>query len=371
MKKELKKLLFVISLVLGIVGAVLSLGSIYIGITDIPNLYYPLTAALPLLFFALWCVLAIFLPMILYRYLKEKPCKKHWVAFGVLLSICLLLGIVAKPVNRAIQKNNILYVPQEEKMDIMDNQENMGEATQETTLPQVSAVETPPAETLPAETPMVLDWDSLVDDLAKLGAYEIINHTHKEETNVIIEGVIDNITEDTFDLWVPYNESYYKVPNWNYSISLDGIENGHWVQICIPTYRDGSLAKTSGIEGIRKTDTSAIDNIVEEFKKTCPEIDYKGIMRNPEKAYGTLCKATGTVIQVIKTQKTLQEFLLRLDDGNLVYVAYSKEVGSDNILEDDIVTVYGIFYLTETYMTVLGAENTIPRIPANYVDIQY
>lgn len=70
-----------------------------------------------------------------------------------------------------------------------------------------------------------------------------------------------------------------------------------------------------------------------------------------------------------KTKDTMQELLLNLDGDNLVYVSYYKEKGSDNVLENDTVTVYGIFYLTETYTTVLGAEKTVPRLPVSYVNI--
>lgn len=214
-----------------------------------------------------------------------------------------------------------------------------------------------------------LDWNVLEQKLATLGAYEIINHTYKEEKDVIVEGVINNITADSFDLWIPYGDSYYEHTDWNYDIPIEGINNGDVVKVCVSAYKDGSLAKSKGILAILKTDKDSVVDIVEEFKKTCPQIDYKGIMRNPDKAYGTLCKATGTVLQVTKTTDTMQEFLLKLSDGNMVYVAYFKEKGSDNILEDDKVTVYGMFYMTETYTTVLGAEKTVPRIPASYVDI--
>lgn len=220
-----------------------------------------------------------------------------------------------------------------------------------------------------SETTNEVDWNTIETSVDILGAYDIINRTHLEETGVLVEGVIDNISEDSFDLWIPYGDSYYLHDDWSHNELLENIKNGDIVQVYVNTYKDGSIAKSNGILAIRKLDKPAIANIITEFKNTCPKMDYKAIMRNPDNAYGTLCKATGTVLQVVKTTDTMQEFLLSLEDDSLVYVTYYKEKGSDNILEDDEVTVYGIFYLTETYTTVLGAEKTVPRLPVSHVDI--
>ncbi|MGN0649932.1 MAG: hypothetical protein ACI4KM_05800, partial [Oscillospiraceae bacterium] len=70
------------------------------------------------------------------------------------------------------------------------------------------------------------------------------------------------------------------------------------------------------------------------------------------------------------SQDYLQELLLELSDGNIIYVAYYKEDNADNIIEGDSVNVYGTFYQTKSYTTILGENKTVPRLSCDYVDIK-
>lgn len=217
-------------------------------------------------------------------------------------------------------------------------------------------------------------WNILESDLPKLSGDEIVNQTSPQNQPVLIEGVIDNMDDDilSFDLWIQYGETYYKVENWICKVDLGDITDGSTVEICTETTVDGSL--NHEIYAIRKLEvgideSEVLQNIVASFKNSCAPIDYKGIMRNPSKAYGTICKATGTVFQVVSMEELSQKFLLELDDGNMVYIVYSKDADADNILEEDQVTVYGTFYITETYTSVLGTSKTVPRLYVEYVDL--
>lgn len=215
-----------------------------------------------------------------------------------------------------------------------------------------------------------VDWERLELISIKVSADEIVHHNLPKEERILIQGIINNITEDSFELWMPYGTSYYKDADWEYDIDLGDITNGDTVEICIGTHIDGSMKQSDGILAIRKLDEPIVENIVSVFKDTCPSIDYKTIMRNPENAYGTLCKASGTVFQVIETDDYTQEFLLKLNDGNMVYVTYYKEENADNMLENDIVDVYGTFYVTKSYTTLLGESKTVPKLAVDYVDLQ-
>lgn len=214
-----------------------------------------------------------------------------------------------------------------------------------------------------------VDWEGLESIAPKVTAEQIIKHSAPQEQIILVEGVIDNISEESFDLWMSYGETYYRNVEWNYDISLDGIKEGDVVEICIGTHSDGSLKQFDGILAIRKIDQDPVQDIINAYKETCPVIDYKMIMRNPENAYGTACKASGTVLQVVETKSYMQEFLLELEDGNLVYVTYYKDETADNVLENDELVVYGMFYMTETYTTLLGVEKTVPSLAVEYVDI--
>ena len=54
----------------------------------------------------------------------------------------------------------------------------------------------------------------------------------------------------------------------------------------------------------------------------------------------------------------------------MVYVSYYKDDGADNFLEGDNITIYGTFYMTETYMTLLGGEKTVPKLVVDYLDMR-
>lgn len=214
-----------------------------------------------------------------------------------------------------------------------------------------------------------VNWEELEKVVPKLTGQDVADYTYKGQA-VIVEGVINNISDESFDVWVSYDDTYMKLDDWRYDISNEDIVNGSTVQMCIETYVDGSLNSMDGIFAIRKMDVPIVEDIVKEFKDSCKEIDYKGILRNPDKAFGSIWKATGTVLQIIDTVDYKQELLLTLDNGDIVYVVYHKDENSDNVLEGDRISAYGTFYMTETYLTVLGDSKTVPCLNVDYVDIK-
>ena len=112
MKAGLKKALFVLSAIFCGLGAFfIFIGGLCVGIADIPNLNYPLTSVIPLIFFLVLDILFILVPVIAYRYWKEKPCKPLGKVFLILLGVFFVLTAIAAPINRVIQENNIMYVP--------------------------------------------------------------------------------------------------------------------------------------------------------------------------------------------------------------------------------------------------------------------
>ena len=112
MKAGLRKALFILSAIFGGFGAFfIFIGGLCVGIADIPNLNYPLTAVVPLVFFFVLDILFVLLPIIAHRYWKGKPCKSLGKFFLALLGVFFVLTAIATPINRAIQKNNIMYIP--------------------------------------------------------------------------------------------------------------------------------------------------------------------------------------------------------------------------------------------------------------------
>lgn len=124
-------------------------------------------------------------------------------------------------------------------------------------------------------------------------------------------------------------------------------------------------------------DNADIEKLIEQ----CDEYTYKQMARNPNDYIGKLVKLKGEVIQVMEEDLNV---ILRVDitftpysyDPNegyyqdTIYVDYKKtDYNEDRILEDDIVTIYGVSNGNTSYTTVLGAEVTLPSITAFEIDV--
>lgn len=113
------------------------------------------------------------------------------------------------------------------------------------------------------------------------------------------------------------------------------------------------------------------------LKNECKTFTYEEIARNPKSNKGKYAKFTGEVIQILEYD---DETILRVNVtkqgiyttyySDTVYVTYSKaNNGNGRILEDDIITMYGILQGTETYESTLGSDVTIPSFEALYIEI--
>ena len=118
------------------------------------------------------------------------------------------------------------------------------------------------------------------------------------------------------------------------------------------------------------------DEIREEFIAGCIEADYKDIMRYPDKYIDQCVVFSGKVIQTredtsIFTGKTITLRVRDIDDIDIVWLIQykDKDVTTDgNILEDDVITVYGTCTGTTSYNSIFGAQITIPSMTASYID---
>ena len=105
------------------------------------------------------------------------------------------------------------------------------------------------------------------------------------------------------------------------------------------------------------------------YKEHCIDFNYDGTARVPTKYMGEHNKISGTVLQVINDYEiTAYRVATSGSYDNVVYVEINTNRLSQNILEDDYVTFYGENTGTISYETVLGAEETIPALTAQYVD---
>lgn len=114
--------------------------------------------------------------------------------------------------------------------------------------------------------------------------------------------------------------------------------------------------------------------IKDNYIKSCQSYAFKDLARNADALAGKRIVAKGEVIQV-QTEGSYYAMRVNITKGSYgiwsdtVYVVYSKPSGADNIIEDDIITFYGEIDGNTSYTSVMGATITLPKITAEYIDI--
>ncbi len=110
------------------------------------------------------------------------------------------------------------------------------------------------------------------------------------------------------------------------------------------------------------------------FKAECIQHTYEELARNPDKIKGQKVKLTGKVIQVVQgTVSTNMRINITKSNYGIytdtIYGAYVPSADEDRILEDDIITIWGIARGEYSYKSTMGIPVTLPLININYVEI--
>lgn len=114
--------------------------------------------------------------------------------------------------------------------------------------------------------------------------------------------------------------------------------------------------------------------VKDRYIKSCQSYAFKDLARNADALAGKRIVAKGEVIQV-QTEGNYYAMRVNITKGSYgiwsdtVYVVYLKPNGADNIIEDDIITFYGEIDGNTSYTSVMGATITLPKITAEYIDI--
>lgn len=112
----------------------------------------------------------------------------------------------------------------------------------------------------------------------------------------------------------------------------------------------------------------------EQYKEACAWVEYEDLARYEADWLAKDIAITGKVFQV-QESKNGTVYLMHVTEGSygiwddIVLVSASSSAVSTRVLEDDVVTVYGMSTGLYTYTTVLGAASTVPSISASYIDI--
>lgn len=110
------------------------------------------------------------------------------------------------------------------------------------------------------------------------------------------------------------------------------------------------------------------------YKKSCGIYDYKEILRNPDNYKGNKAYFFGKVTQKINDKEyrvgvdcSKSKYSTTYYCDNVIYVNYS---GNVNLIEDDIIELWGTLDGTKTYTSVLWSSVTIPNFNAKYVNLK-
>ena len=121
-----------------------------------------------------------------------------------------------------------------------------------------------------------------------------------------------------------------------------------------------------------KTQLVSIDESI--FKNSCKKYNYKDLLRNPDTYKNQNAYFFGRVLQKVSSTQyrvgvdcTKYTYIEGYNCANTIYVNY---LGSLNLIEDDMVKLWGYMDGTQTYTTVLGASVTIPKLYAKYAQLQ-
>lgn len=112
-----------------------------------------------------------------------------------------------------------------------------------------------------------------------------------------------------------------------------------------------------------------------DFKKSCSEVKYEDLTRNPDNYKGQNLMFKGEVIQCEQSYGTsyYARVNVTVDEygfySDTIYVTFEIPEGEDKILEEDIVKLYGVCQGSETYTSIFGESITIPSLDAAYVEL--
>lgn len=127
------------------------------------------------------------------------------------------------------------------------------------------------------------------------------------------------------------------------------------------------------IEKVEETVSKGMPQSEKEFKASCQYYTYEQLARNPKDYIGKPVVLVGQVIQVMENDDEVQMRVNMTEEDlywqDTVYVTYiRKSANESRILEDDVITLWGVSDDTITYDTVLNSTVTVPYIEAAYIE---
>jgi len=130
-------------------------------------------------------------------------------------------------------------------------------------------------------------------------------------------------------------------------------------------------------EAEAKAKAEAKANEETNFKNSCKSYTFKEIARNPDNYIDKNVVFTGQVIQVSEGLFNTNKIEIRLNVmkneydwyDDTIYCTYTYKNNESKILEEDIITIYGTCKGSTSYISILGANITLPEVDIKYLTI--
>lgn len=125
---------------------------------------------------------------------------------------------------------------------------------------------------------------------------------------------------------------------------------------------------SSSVTSTQSSDTEDRFMTESEYKSECESVAYETIARAKDGLKGDKLTFTGQIIQA-----TPGTYRMNVTKGDYFYTDtiifdIDENILNENILEDDIVTIWGESEGQYTYKAVLGNEITVPKIKVAYIE---
>lgn len=125
--------------------------------------------------------------------------------------------------------------------------------------------------------------------------------------------------------------------------------------------------KTENDKQIEKKNRDHFKNNKAQFETG---ITYEQIAREPDLYKNKNVKFTGKVLQIVKNELyTTLRVAVNGNYKNVILVTYLDGATEKNLLQDDNITLYGVFKGEDSYTATSGAKITLPQITALYIEL--
>lgn len=119
------------------------------------------------------------------------------------------------------------------------------------------------------------------------------------------------------------------------------------------------------------SDTSSIYDIPSDFSKdSCESVSYEKLERSPDDYEYTYIKKSGKVLQSMDGDVVSLRVATSGDYDDVIYVEYDPEIMDVRVLEDDYVTLYGVYTGIYSYESAGSGTISIPSMVAYKISIE-